>query len=132
LDAIGISVFAVIGEPPVECGRFVGFGDAPFPGCNHLVVGAPEHHVRFAARLLDDAVFAREPFVKRRPRQCLDEVDRQHRNVGAPDKFENGVRRFLRIGVEAENNAGDNLETERIERRDRFVQRYARIVTFLD
>ena len=106
----------------------VGMADRGAPGVEHLAVGPRKHDVRFARRVEVQPAGSRQPLPKRRLRQGLQQIDRQHRDMRAVDELDQARAGCRGVGVEAENDAGDDLDAVAIDRRHRVEQRHDPVV----
>ncbi len=112
--------------------RLIGLFHAMAPHRNDIVIGQEKADIRFAGFVFVETLVLFQPIPERRARQRLQKIDRQHRNVRLVDELEQPLARLHRIGVEAENDAGDDLNAVVVDRLHRLEDRHHQILLLVD
>src|SRR6202012_1464006 len=80
LDPVRISVSLVVLESAIDGLRSKGCMPGAPPHRNHVIVWQLEINIRFAAGVFNQSPIGLRPPVKRRARQRLQQIDREHGN----------------------------------------------------
>ena len=106
----------------------VGRGDAPEPHGHHRGVGQPEDHVGLAAALGEQAPLALQAPPEGGLRQRVEDVDREHGDPRGADELDDVVGGVGRVGVEAHDDAGDDLHAVAVDAPHRLEQGHPEVL----
>ncbi len=109
---VGVGILALILIAREQLLGLIGDLHALAPRTDHLVVRQQEIDVGIAAVVLDQPVFALQAIPQRRLRQRLQQIDGQQRNPGFIDKGEQRIGGFGLVGIEAHDDAGNDLHAD--------------------
>ena len=103
--AVHIGRLHLVVEPIEQFLGIVGIADGAAPHRDHLVVGPYELDIALTQRVVIEAPGELETVPQRRLRQCLQEIDGEHRDVREVDEILEPRLGVIAVGIEAENDA---------------------------